>query len=54
MSPDRPPTVPAPRKLEKEQLDPKPFVTRVVELWVDENPVRVIIAIEGTLHSKSP
>lgn len=47
-------TVLAPRKLEKEELNPKPFVTRIVELRADENPVRVIIEIEGILHIKSP
>jgi hypothetical protein len=54
MSNESPHTIPVPWQLEKEELDPKPFVARVVELRVDENPMRVIIEIEGNLHSKSP
>lgn len=54
MANESPRTISVPRQLEKEELNPKPFIARVVELRVDENPVRVIIEIEGTLHSKSP
>jgi hypothetical protein len=54
MSNDKALIISVPLQLEREELKPKPFVARVVELRVDENPVRVIIEIEGTLHSKSP